>query len=177
MCCTHSAPGVLEEHPGLSGPDLQMSSPGTARLDRHYHSLPSSSLLTASPYSSSLTSHAKQNAGADQIWQFAFRCCFGDPVVRLCGCRTEVTAADSYLRGCWRATRGARLLPFSSGSISSRLGKHHVTETVVKTETTAMAASGGCFHNKTFTKKTFVPNAGMDDSKSGNKMHNGSTPH
>ena len=49
--------GALEEHPGLSGPALQMTSPGTARLDPHYHSLPSfQHLLTASPYSSSLTS-------------------------------------------------------------------------------------------------------------------------
>lgn len=35
VCCTHWAPGASEEHPGLSGPDLQMSSPGTARLGRH----------------------------------------------------------------------------------------------------------------------------------------------
>lgn len=33
--CTHWAPDVSEEHLGLSGPDLQMSSPGTARLGRH----------------------------------------------------------------------------------------------------------------------------------------------
>lgn len=35
VCCTHWAPGASQEHPGLSGPDLQMSSPGTARLGRH----------------------------------------------------------------------------------------------------------------------------------------------
>lgn len=52
--------GALEEHPSLSGPALQMTSPGTARLDPHYHSLLSfQHLLTASPYSSSLTSHGK----------------------------------------------------------------------------------------------------------------------
>lgn len=50
-------PGALTQHPGLSGPALQMSSPGTARLDPHDHSSPSRSLLTASPYSPSLTSH------------------------------------------------------------------------------------------------------------------------
>lgn len=59
MCCTHWALGASEEHPGLSGPDLQMSSPGTARLGRHYHSS-SSNLLTASPYSSSWTFHWKR---------------------------------------------------------------------------------------------------------------------
>lgn len=59
MYCTHLAPGALEEHPVLSGPALQMSSPGTARLDPHCHSLPSSSLLTASPHSFSLTSHER----------------------------------------------------------------------------------------------------------------------
>lgn len=127
MYCTHSPPGALEEHPGLSGPALQMSSPGTARLDPHYHSLQSSSLLTASPYSSSLASlgtkkKKKKTTAACQM-KFAFNCCFGVTVVRLSACRAEVTAAaDSYLRGCWRATGGARLLPFSSGSISSRLG-------------------------------------------------------
>ncbi len=120
MHCTHSPPGALEEHPGLSGPALQMSSPGTARLDPHYHSLQSSSLLTASLYSSSLASHGRKTAACQM--EFAFNCCFGVTVVRLSACRAEVTAADSYLRGCWRATGGARLLPFSSGSISSRLG-------------------------------------------------------
>lgn len=34
--------GASEEHPGLSGPGLQMSSPGTGRLGRHYHSSPHS---------------------------------------------------------------------------------------------------------------------------------------
>lgn len=53
--------------------------------------------------------------------KFAFYCCFRVTVVRLSVCRAQVTAADSYLRGCWRATGGARLLPFSSGSISSLL--------------------------------------------------------
>lgn len=64
----------------------------------------------------------KKTTAACQM-KFAFNCCFGVTVVRLSACRAEVTAAaDSYLRGCWRATGGARLLPFSSGSISSRLG-------------------------------------------------------
>lgn len=40
MNCTHSPPGALKEHPGLSRPALRMSSPGTGRLDPHYHSLP-----------------------------------------------------------------------------------------------------------------------------------------
>lgn len=97
MYCTHSPPGALEEHPGLSGPALQMSSPGTARLDPHYHSSQSSSLLTASPYSSSLTS---QEAAAARYRKFAVNCCFTVTAVRLCICRAEVTAADSYLRGC-----------------------------------------------------------------------------
>lgn len=68
----------------------------------------SPSLLTASRYSSSLTSQ----------WIWGFDCCFRVTVVPLSACRAEVTAADSYLRGCWRATGGARLLPLSSGSIS-----------------------------------------------------------
>lgn len=59
VCGTHWALGA-SEHPGLSGPDLQMSSPGTARLGRHYHSSRSSNLLTASPYSSSWTFHSKR---------------------------------------------------------------------------------------------------------------------
>lgn len=54
--------------------------------------------------------------------ELAFNCCFLVTAVRLSVCGAEVTAADSYLRGCWRATGGARLLLFSSGSISSRLG-------------------------------------------------------
>ncbi len=65
--CTHSPPGALEEHPGLSEPALQMSSPGTARLDPIYHSLPSSSLLAASPHSSSLTPHEKNSCMPGEI--------------------------------------------------------------------------------------------------------------
>lgn len=117
-------PGALEEHPGLSRPAFQMSSPGTARLDPRYHSLQGFSLLTASLYSSSLALQKKKNTTkkikpvACQI-KFSFRCCFGVALVRLSVCRAEVTEADSYLRGCWRATGGVRLLSFSSGSISS----------------------------------------------------------
>ncbi len=72
MHCTHSPPGALEEHPGFSETALQMSSPGTARLDPLYHSLPSSSLLTASPYSSSLTSHEKSSCMAHEIPPYLF---------------------------------------------------------------------------------------------------------
>lgn len=63
----------------------------------------------------------EENAGVHRN-EFALKWCSGAPVVRLCVCGAEVTAVVSYLRGCWRASRGARLLPFSSGSISSRWG-------------------------------------------------------
>lgn len=120
MYCTHLAPGALEEHPVLSGPALQMSSPGTARLDPHCHSLPSSS----PPHS--LTSLFF----FDITWKKRLHTAFNLPlsvvsgfaVVRRYVCGEEVTAAGSYVRRCWRANGGARLLPFSSGSISSRLG-------------------------------------------------------
>lgn len=147
MNCTHSPPGALEEHPGLSRPALQMSSPGTARLDPHYHSLQSSSLLTASRYSSSLTSHEKKNQHGKKPqlhaqWISGFNTCFRVTVVRLSVCRTEVTAADFYLRGCWRATGGARLLPFSSGLHQRSARQHHVTETTVKRHRATRLLSG-----------------------------------
>lgn len=65
----------------------------------------------------------EEDAGAHRN-DFASQWCDGEwaPAARLCVCGAEVTAAVSYLRGCWRATRGARLLPFSSGSISSPWG-------------------------------------------------------
>lgn len=88
----------------------------------------------------------EENAGVHRT-EFALKWCSGAPVVRLCVCGAEVTAVVSYLRGCWRASRGARLLPFSSGSISSRWGGTMWLKQLPRRKPQKELASGPNFQN------------------------------
>lgn len=85
--------GALKQHPGPSGPALQMmwmSSPGTARLAPHYHSPPSCSLLTASPYSSPVTSHARKSSCTPHS-SFRLRM-----TIRASGCLSSISLSLSF---------------------------------------------------------------------------------
>lgn len=135
MCGTHWALGA-SEHPGLSGPDLQMSSPGTARLGRHYHSSRSSNLLTASPYSSSWTFHRKRMQVRTEMNSPCSDVTANGP-----GCPPLCMWSRSDSSGFLfegMLTRNQRGSPpaFLIWLHQLTVRRHHVTETAVKTENT-----------------------------------------
>lgn len=116
--CTHSPPVRYNSIPVSHGQLFRWVLLGQRALI-HTIILCKAPASSQPPLSPLLWHHTKKQLHARV--KFAFYCCFGVTVVRLSVCGAEVTAADSYLRGCWRATGGARLLPLSSASISSLL--------------------------------------------------------
>lgn len=87
------------------------------------------------------------------VFILPFNVVAGFTVVRRCVCGEEVTAAGSYLRRCWRANGGARLLPFSSGSISSRLGSTMWLQPLSRQKALHNLLPVKSFKNKYFVKE------------------------
>lgn len=131
-------PGALEKHPGLSRPAFQMSSPGTARLDPHYHSLQGSSLLTASLYSSSLALQKKKKYNEENqtrcmpnkiLLQVLFRGCSRPSL----GVQGRSDRSGFLFEGMLtRNRRGSPPVFFIWLHQQPSLGQHHVTENSVK---------------------------------------------